>query len=102
MKKIFTSFTFWLLILSLFLIYIHQIGQDSFNIILIGLNPILSFISNFKEATIIMDSGLHIPCNTVAGSISLYWYIGVVITFLLYGALIDLIKAKIIKNKITK
>lgn len=45
MKKIIKSFTFWFFLIALFEIYMHQIGQDSKSIVLIGLNPILSIIS---------------------------------------------------------
>lgn len=102
MKKILKSFTFWLLPLSLLIIYMHQIGQDSFSIVLMGVNPILSALSDLKGIKILMDSGLQIECNTVAGSISIYWYIGTVITFLTYGIILDFIKVKVRKNKISK
>lgn len=45
MKKIIKSFTSWFFLIALFEIYMHQIGQDSKSIVLIGLNPILSIIS---------------------------------------------------------
>lgn len=94
MKKIFKSFVPWCVLISALEIYMHQIGQDSFSIILIGLNPLLGSITNSDILVAIMNSGTEIPCNTVAGSISIYWYIGSVITFILYGATIDLVRFK--------
>lgn len=94
MKKILKSFTFWCLLIGVFEIYMHQVGQDSFSIILMGFNPILSCISNSEAIVAIMNSGIQIPCNTVAGSISIYWYVGSLMTFILYGAIIDFIKVK--------
>lgn len=102
MKKIFGSFTFLFLLLGLILIYMHQVGQDSFSIILIGINPILSLVSESELGSNIMNSGMKIPCNTVEGSISVYWYIGTVVTFVLYGILADFIRANIIKYKLNK
>ncbi|MEG1647736.1 MAG: hypothetical protein RR325_03115 [Bacilli bacterium] len=68
----------------------HQIGQDSKNIVLIGLNPILHMISN-SEGVIFdfMQSGLSISCDTIVGHISIYWYIGSVLTFIVYGIILD-------------
>lgn len=94
MRKIFKSCTFWFLLLGLFIIYMHQIGQDSFSIVLFGVNPILAAFADSKIGSMIMDSGVQIQCNTVAGSISVYWYIGTMITFFLYGGIIDFIRVK--------
>ena len=63
LKKIMKSFTFWCLIISVFEIFMHQIGQDSKSIVLIRINPI-----------------------------SIYWYMGSVLTFLFYGIVLDGIK----------
>lgn len=46
LKKAMKSFTFWCLIISVFEIFMHQIGQDSKSIVLIGFNPILNIISD--------------------------------------------------------
>ncbi|MEG2640636.1 MAG: hypothetical protein RSA18_03945 [Bacilli bacterium] len=90
MKKIIRSFTFWLLIIAILELIMHQIGQDSKNIVLIGLNPILHMISN-SEGVIydFMQSGLSISCDTIVGHISIYWYIGSVLTFIVYGIILD-------------
>lgn len=97
MKKIVKSFTFWFLLIALFEIYMHQIGQDSKSIVLIGLNPILSIISRTDSFLVFMDSGMQIPCRTIMGSISIYWYIASILSFLIYGIILDLIKAIICK-----
>lgn len=93
MKKIFKSFTFWFLILSILIIFLHQIGQDSKSIILIGFNPLLRLLPNE-----FMNSGPVVSCNTISGNISIYWYIASIISFIIYGGLLDLIK-KLIKIK---
>lgn len=74
----------------------HQIGQDSKNIVLIGLNPILNIISNSEGVVYdFMQSGLLISCNTIVGHISIYWYIGCILTFLIYGIILDCIRCSI-------
>ena len=93
MKKIIKSFTFWCLIISVFEIFMHQIGQDSKSIALIGFNPLLNMIADSQGSLYyFMDSGWQVPCNTIAGEISIYWYIGSVLTFLCYGIALDGIK----------
>lgn len=92
MKKLFRSFTFWFIILSFVIIFMHQIGQDSKSIVLIGFNPILNTLSKWDMANKFMQSGLNVSCNTISGSISIYWYIGSIITLGLYGFTLDLMK----------
>jgi len=92
MKKIVKSFTFWALILSIVIIFMHQIGQDSKSIILIGLNPILEFLMKSDAGRGFMDSGLKVSCHTLEGEISVLWYIGSVITILIYGVILDAAK----------
>lgn len=92
MKKIMKSFTFWCLIFSFFEIFMHQIGQDSKSIVLIRLNPLLNVIADQDTLYNLMDSGWQVPCNTITGQISIYWYIGAVLTFLFYGIVLDGIK----------
>lgn len=75
----------------------HQIGQDSKSIILIGLIPILSIISTIDSFFVFMDSGMQIPCRTIIGSISIYWYIASILSFLIYGIILDLIRIVISK-----
>lgn len=96
MKKLLNLLHFVFLI-ALFEIYIHQIGQDSKSIILIGLNPILSIISTIDSFFVFMDSGMQIPCRTITGSISIYWYIASILSFLIYGIILDLIRIVISK-----
>ena len=98
MKKLFRSFTFWFIILSFVIIFMHQIGQDSKSIVLIGFNPILNTLSKWDVANKFMQSGLNVSCNTIAGSISIYWYIASVITIGLYGFSLDLMKYLIIER----
>lgn len=93
MKKIIKSFTFWCLVLSVFEIFMHQIGQDSKSIVLIRFNPLLNIIADSQGSlSILMDAGWKVPCNTITGQISIYWYMGSVLTFLLYGIVLDGIK----------
>jgi hypothetical protein len=39
-----------------------------------------------------MNSGLQVPSRTISGNISIYWYIGSIITFIAYGIIVDGIK----------
>lgn len=97
MKKVIKSFTFWFLLIALFEIFMHQIGQDSKSIVLIHINPILSTITRTDSFFIFMDSGIRIPCRTIMGSISIYWYMASIMSFLVYGAILDLIRAIVSK-----
>lgn len=92
MKKVFKSFTCWFLLVSVLEIFMHQIGQDSKSIVLIGLNPTLNMIADSDVLYSFMKSGLQVSCNTIEGQISINWYIGAVITFTIYGAILDCIK----------
>ena len=89
MKKIVKTFTFWFLILAILEIYMHQIGQDSKSIILIYLNPILRILSRSDAGSAFMNSGLQVSSETIMGHISVYWYIGSVLTFIIYGLILD-------------
>lgn len=72
----------------------HQIGQDSKCIVLIGMNPILNMITDTDGFLFsFMNSGLPVSCKTIEGQISIYWYIGSVLTFIIYGAILDFIKS---------
>lgn len=60
---------------------------------LIRLNPLLRVIADadgFFNA--FMESGLQVSCNTLEGQISIYWYIGTVLSFMIYGAILDCFK----------
>lgn len=92
MKKIFKSFTFYFVLLSIVAIYMHQIGQDSKSIILISFNPLLNMLASSDTACVFMNSGFEVPCDTIMGSISIYWYIGCVVSMTLYGVILDTIK----------
>lgn len=92
MKKIIKYFTFWFILIALFQIIMHQIGQDSKSIVLIGLNPILSFISSNDSLLEVMNAGRQVPCRTITESISIYWYIASVISFVIYGVIISKVK----------
>lgn len=98
-KKIFKSFIFYCVLLSFIEIFMHQIGQDSKRIVLIGFNPILDSLANSPYMLNFMNSGLQLACNDIVGSISIYWYIGSVITFVLYGMILDTIKYYIKRGK---
>ena len=89
MKKIVKTFTFWFLILAILQIYMHQTGQDSKSIILIYLNPILRILSRSDAGSAFMNSGLQVSSETIMGHISVYWYIGSVLTFIIYGLILD-------------
>lgn len=89
MKKIIKSFTFWFLLIALSELYMHQIGQDSKSIVLISLNPVLSVISRTDSLRAFMNSGMQLPCRTIMGSISVYWYMASILSFLVYGLILD-------------
>lgn len=90
---LFKTFTFWCLVLSVFGIFMHQIGQDSKSIVLIRFNPLLNMIAGAQGPLYeMMGSGRQVPCNTITGQISIYWYIGSVLTFLFYGIVLEGIK----------
>lgn len=89
MKKLFRSFVFWFVILAILEIYMHQIGQDSKSIVLIYLNPVLRIISRSDIGRAYMNSGMKVPSGTIIGYISIYWYIGSVVTLIIYGLILD-------------
>lgn len=93
LKKITKSFLFWCLSISVFEIFMHQIGQDSKSIVLIRFNPFLNMIADSQGALYnFVNSGRQVPCNTITGQISIYWYIGSFLTFMFYGVVLDGIK----------
>ncbi len=89
MKKALKSFTLWFVLLAVFEIYMHQIGQDSKSIVLIYLNPLLRMISRSDVASAFMNSGMKVSSGTIIGHISIYWYIGSIVTFIIYGLTLD-------------
>ncbi|PKM73702.1 MAG: hypothetical protein CVU91_01195 [Firmicutes bacterium HGW-Firmicutes-16] len=98
MKKILTSFTFWLVVMAGIVIWMHQIGQDSKSIILISLNPFLSALSKSEVSRTFMNSGPLVPCHTIMGEISLYWYIASFLSFTLIGIIVDILRHLIRKT----
>lgn len=98
-NKLIRSFRFWFVVLSAVVIVLHQIGQDSKGILLIGLNPILNFISDSVAGRQFMNSGPQIATNGLAGEISIYWYIGSIVSFFLYGLFLDGLKQLFKSNK---
>jgi hypothetical protein len=97
MKRILTSFTFYFVLLSIFTIYMHYVGYDSKNIMLIHLNLILSQLQYTDFAKNVLNSGPLVNCKTISGSISVYWYIAQFITFIFYGIICDFFKLVIKK-----
>lgn len=94
MKRIIKSFMFWGAILSLLVILVQQLGYDSKSISLIYLNPILNALTNNEATLSFMQTGYPVSCrNLVAGNtISIYWYIGSMVTCLFYGGVLDLMR----------
>ena len=102
MKRLLGSCTLWGFIIGLLIVLIHYRGGDSLGIILIELNPLLQLMLAFPQTRRFMCSGLQIAFDGMGPNptISLNWYIGCVISFLLYGFAVDLIRRRIrtIKN----
>jgi hypothetical protein len=88
----FKSFSFWFVVLSALVIVSHQIGRDPKSIVLISLNPILNLISDSEAGRQFMNLGPKIAIRTIIGEISIYWYIGSLVSFLMYGLLLDGLK----------
>ena len=86
--------------ISCFIIFMHQIGQDSKNIVLIQFNPILLVLE--RNILDLMNKGYQIPSGNLSGTISIYWYIGSVVTFAFYGGVIDMIRYVIKSNRYIK
>ena len=76
MKKIFRSFTFWFFSISIFIILINSMGYDYKNILLIGLNPILNIFLYLEHFRNVSNYNL---------------YIMHLITFIIYGGIIDML-----------
>ena len=89
MKKIYKRPLFWMLMLAILIILLNYFGQDGKNIIIIGLNPILSILSRLDGIREFMNSGYSV--KTLYDSISIYWYFGCLMTMVIYGLLIELI-----------
>lgn len=98
MKRIFKSFTFYFMLLSILLIYNQYIGYDSHNIILIGFNFILNNLFKIDSFREFINSGPIIKSNTLLGKTSIYLYISHFITFIIYGLFLDFLKTLLLKN----
>ncbi|MCL2113110.1 hypothetical protein [Lactococcus protaetiae] len=99
MKKVITLFTFWGVVVSLLIILLHQVGQDSKSFILIALNPILFMLGQGEESLTFMNSGFQINAQTIDGMISIYWYIASILTFAFYGGIIDFMRYTIKRKR---
>lgn len=99
-KKIFKLFTTYFVLLSLLIIYAHYKGQDSIGLILFGLNPILYNLRYTDFANEFLNTGPTITCGSLAGEISIYWYVAHLFSFVIYGLIIDTMRLiiKIFKN----
>ena len=76
----------------------HQVGRDSKSIVLISLNPVLHALSTSEVSRNFMNSGLHIPCNTIMGEIFIYWYIASFLSFVLCGFILDILRRLLRKS----
>lgn len=92
MKKIFKSFTFYFMLLSLFIIFIHYKGQDSHGIVLFHTNIILKNLLYNELVNSIIRTGPKIVCGSLTGEIYVFWYIAHFITFIIYGLVLDLVR----------
>ncbi len=91
-KRFFRSFTFHFLLASLLTIHIHYIGQDSHGIVLFELNPILNNLRYTHFAEAFIQPGPSIATGSLSGSISIYWYAAHLLSFGLYGFILDIIR----------
>ncbi len=92
MKKIFTHFTFYFTLASLLTIVSHITGGDPHGIILFQINPILSAIRYTDFANNVLSTGPIIVSESLAGEISIFWYIIHFISFTIVGVILDVIK----------
>lgn len=90
--KIFKTFTFYFMILSLIMIFMHYRGQDSHGIALFHLNIILKSILHNSLVLSFVKLGPKISCGSVAGEIYVFWYVLHFISFVIYGLTFDIIK----------
>lgn len=100
MKRFFKSFTFYFMLLSLLMIFIHYKGQDPYGIVLFHLNIILKNLIYNESVNNLVKTGPKITCGSLTGEIYIYWYIAHFISFMIYGLVLDLIKFGI--KKISK
>lgn len=80
MSKVIKTFTFWFTCISILIIIINLIGQDDKNILLIGANPALNILLNYKNIhPILWDN-----------SPTVIMYLFHLITYGLFGIILDL------------
>ncbi len=92
-SKIFRSFTFYFMILSPLMILTHYQGNDPHGIVLFHMNLLLKSVLYNDLVVSIVQSGPRIACGSVAGEVYVYWYVAHFISFMLYGLLLDSLKA---------
>ena len=83
MKKIYKTFTFYFIIISVILITLNILGQDDMNILMIGLNPLLNLLDNSKVICDFMNSGNYL------------WHLASIITNIIHGLVLDFIRIRI-------
>ena len=86
MKKIYKTFTFYFIIISVIVITLNILGQDDMNILMIGLNPLLNLLDNSKVICDFMNSSNYL------------WHIASIITNIIYGLVLDFIRIRIKKS----
>lgn len=82
MKKIYKTFTFYFILLSIIIVILNILKKDDMNILLIGLNPILNLLDDSKIFCDFMNSNNYL------------WYISNLLTNTFYGLILDFIKLK--------
>lgn len=91
-KSLFTSFTFWLVVLSVLTIYTHYSGGDSKSIVLISLHPVLSPLSRADLAREWLNAGTIVPAATILGEFSVRWYYAHLLCAIVIGGALDGVK----------
>ncbi len=92
LKALFTSFTFWLVVLSLLTIYTHYSGGDPKSIVLISLHPVLSPLSRADLAREWLNAGTIVPAATILGEFSVRWYYAHLLCAIVMGGALDGVK----------
>lgn len=92
MKKILKAFTPYFMLLSLIIIYMHYIGQDSIGLVLFHFNIIMRGLLYSEFAENVIQAGPKIKCGNLAGEIHVYWYIAHFISFIIYGLVFDFLR----------
>lgn len=82
MQKMYKTFTFYFAIIGIIVVLLNILGLDDMNIFMIGLNPVLNLLDDSKVICNFMNSGTYL------------WHIASIITNILYGLILDFIRAK--------